>query len=387
MNFELDDEHQQLVHLVERFVADELVPLEPKLLAKEATGGESVLDHADLSRINAKAQALGLWGMDAPEEFGGTDLPHVAVTAVNMVLGRSITAYTFPPDSPNLRMLMVTANEAQRERYLAPYVRGETVSAMGISEPGAGADPRRMKTRAVRTDEGWRISGTKIWISKADKADFTIVMALTSAPNAERPEMSAFLVDQGLPGITVSSPIRMIGGSYTYEVAYDDVVVPEGALLGEEGTGFGPMQARLATRRLEIAAWCIGAAERALDMLMSHVKERVTFGVPLSDRQAVQWWIADGAAGIRACRLMAFEIAWRLDRGEDVSTLVSMIKVQATDMATQVIDNAMQAFGAMGTSKEMPLHLLAARVRLMRIYDGPTEIHRWVVARNLLRAH
>ena len=325
--------------------------------------------------------------MDAPEEFGGTDLPHVAVTAVNMVLGRSITAYTFPPDSPNLRMLMVTANEAQRERYLAPYVRGETVSAMGISEPGAGADPRRMKTRAVRTDEGWRISGTKIWISKADKADFTIVMALTSAPNAERPEMSAFLVDQGLPGITVSSPIRMIGGSYTYEVAYDDVVVPEGALLGEEGTGFGPMQARLATRRLEIAAWCIGAAERALDMLMSHVKERVTFGVPLSDRQAVQWWIADGAAGIRACRLMAFEIAWRLDRGEDVSTLVSMIKVQATDMATQVIDNAMQAFGAMGTSKEMPLHLLAARVRLMRIYDGPTEIHRWVVARNLLRAH
>lgn len=386
MNFELDDEHQQLVRLVERFVADELAPLEPKLLAREAAGGEAILEQSDLEKVDHKAQALGLWGMDAPEEFGGSDLPHVAVTAVNLVLGRTVVPYNFPPDSPNLRMLMAAADAEQRERYLAPYVRGTTISAIGISEPGAGSDPRRMKTRAVKTPEGWRISGTKIWISKADKADFTIVMALTSLPDAARQEMSAFLVDQNLPGIAVSSPIRMIGGTYTYEVVYDDVIVPHGALLGAEGQGFGPMQTRLATRRLEIATWCIGAAERALEMMMSHVKERVTFGVPLSERQSVQWWIADAATGIRSCRLLAFEIAWRLDRGEDVSTLVSMIKVQATDLATQVIDHAMQAFGAMGASKEMPLHMMAARVRLMRIYDGPTEIHRWVVARDLLRA-
>ncbi|PXA88125.1 acyl-CoA dehydrogenase [Nostoc sp. 3335mG] len=385
MNFELDDEHQQLVRMVERFVEEELIPLEPKLLEREAAGGEAIVEPDDLARIDAKAQELGLWGMDAPEELGGSDLPHVAVTAVNLVLGRTIVPYTFPPDSPNLRMLMTAANADQRDRYLAPYIAGKTISAIAISEPGAGSDPRRMRTRAVRTQEGWRITGTKIWISKANKADFTIVMALTSAPDASRQEISAFIVDRDVPGISVSSPIQMIGGTYTYEVVYDDVLVPAGALLGSEGKGFGPMQTRLATRRLEIASWCIGTAERALEMMIAHVKERITFGVALSDRQAVQWWIADGAAAIRSCRLLAYEIAWRLDKGEDVSTLVSMIKVQATDMATQIIDNTMQAFGAMGASKEMPFHMMAARVRLMRIYDGPTEIHRWVVARDILR--
>lgn len=386
MNFELTEEQQQIVALVERFVTDSLLPLEAAILEKEACGGEATLPPETLARIDARAKELGLWGMDAPEELGGTDLPHVVVTAANIALARSITSYTFPPDSPNLKMLMTAANAEQKERYLAPDAAGKTISAIGISEPGAGADPRRMRTRAVRTDDGWRINGTKIWISKADKADFTIVMALTSRPDAVKPAMSAFLLDQDLAGITVSSPIRMIGGTYTYEVHYDDVLVPENALLGVEGEGFGPMQTRLATRRLEIACWCIGIAERALEMMMAHVKERVTFGQPLADRQAVQWWIADAAAGIRSCRLLAFDIAWRIDRGEDVSTLVSMIKFQATDMATKVVDDAMQAFGAMGASKEMPLHLMAAKVRLMRIYDGPSEVHRWVVARDLLRA-
>lgn len=397
MNFELAEEHRLLVDLVERFVEDELVPLEARLLEREAHGGEAVLDPSDTARIDARSKQLGLWGMDAPEEFGGADLPHVAVAAVNIVLGRTVVPYTFPPDSPNLRMLTAAASEAQRERYLRPYVEGKLVSAIGISEPGAGSDPRRMRTRAVRVPGGWRLTGTKIWISKADKADFTIVMALTSPPGTAqgvsagtagtaKPEMSAFLVDRGLPGISVGKPIRMIGGTWTYEVSYDDVPLPEDALLGREGKGFGPMQTRLATRRLEIACWSIGAAERAMQLMMRHVKERVTFGQPLSDRQTVQWWIADAAARVRTCRLLAFEIAWRLDRGEDVGTLVSMIKFHATDMAAKVVDDAMQAFGAMGMSKEMPLHMLAAQVRLMRIYDGPSEVHRWVVARDLLRA-
>lgn len=386
MNFELSEEHRQIVDLVERFVADELMPLEAGILEKEARGEECILAADDLARIDARAKELGLWGMDAPVELGGSDLPHTVIAATNMALSRTVVPYTFPPDSPNLRMMMAAADADQQARYLAPYVEGKTISAIGISEPDAGSDPRRMRTRAVRTETGWRINGTKIWISKANKADFTILMALTSSPDDGRPAISAFLVDQDLPGITVSSPIRMIGGTYTYEVSYEDVDVPESALLGIEGQGFGPMQTRLATRRLEIASWCIGIAERALDMMLAHVKERVTFGQRLADRQAVQWWIANAAAGIRSCRLLTFDIAWRLDKGEDVSTLVSMIKYQATDMATQVVDDAMQAFGAMGASKEMPLHLMAAKVRLMRIYDGPSEIHRWVVARDLLRA-
>ena len=386
MNFELAEEHRMVVELVRRFVVDELIPLEPALLEREATGEEAVLRPEDTARIDARSRELGLWGLDVPEAFGGTDLPQVAVAAVNMELGRTVAPYTFPPDSPNLKMLLAAADEGQQERYLIPYVEGRTISAIGISEPGAGSDPRRMQTRAIRTNSGWVLNGSKIWISKADKADFTIVMALTSKPGAPKPSMSAFLVDRGTPGVMVGKPIRMIGGTWTYEMVLADVALPAEALLGVEGGGFAPMQTRLATRRLEIACWAIGTAQRALEMMTAQAKERVTFGQPLADRQSVQWRIAEAAADIRTCRLLALETAWRLDRGEDVSTLVSMIKFRAADMAHAVVDGAMQVFGAMGMSKEMPLHMMAARVRLMRIYDGPSEIHRWVVARDLLRA-
>lgn len=386
MHFELGDEDRQVLQLVERFVAEELLPLEPGVLQTEASGGEALLGRDAVAVLDGRARNLGLWGLDAPAELGGAGLSHLTVAAVNIAMGRTVTPYSFPPDSPNLQMLLETATEAQRERYLAPYVRGETISAIGISEPGAGSDPRGMRTRARRVPEGWLISGAKTWISKADKADFTIVMALTSPPGAERPAMSAFIVDADVKGMTVSEPIRMIGGTQTFEVHFDDVLVPEDAMLGAEGQGFAPMQTRLATRRLEIACWCIGMAERALSMMIGHVKERQTFGQPLSERQMVQSWIAEAAIGIRTCRLLALEIGWRLDQGEDVSTLVSMVKLQATDMATRVVDDAMQAFGAMGMSKEMPLHLMAARIRLMRIYDGPSEVHRWVVARNVLKS-
>ena len=155
-------------------------------------------------------------------------------------------------------------------------------------------------------------------------------------------------------------------------------------MLGREGEGFAPMQLRLSTRRLQMAALSIGAAERALAMLCGHASQRVTFGVPLAERQAIQWWVADAAARIRAARLMTYETAWKLDLGRDVRTDISMVKVYATEMASEIIDHAMQTFGAMGMTKEMPLQLMAAQARLMRIYDGPSEVHRWVVARNIL---
>jgi acyl-CoA dehydrogenase len=167
-------------------------------------------------------------------------------------------------------------------------------------------------------------------------------------------------------------------------VVLEDCRVPGWKLLGEEGQGFGPMQIRLGTRRMEMAAWCIGAAQRALDMMTDYAPQRVTFGQRLSERQSIQWWVADGATKIHAARLMAYHCAWKLDQGQDVRTEISMLKVYATEMAQEIIDNAMQAFGAMGMTREMPLNILAGRVRNMRIYDGPSEVHRMVVARNLM---
>ena len=384
MDFELSEEHRMLKELVARFVADALVPLEPNVLERESRGEGAGLTESERKPIDAKARELGLWGLDAPTEFGGSDLPVEAMVGVHEELGKTVTPYTFPPDSPNLRMLMVAANPAQRQTYLGPYARGETISAIGISEPGAGADPAAMITRAVRDGDQWVINGRKIWISRARDADFTILMAVTDKTKGARGGISAFLIDKGTPGFNVLRRIPMIGGHVTYEIALEDCRVAADKLLGKEGQGFAPMQVRLSTRRAQMACWCIGIAQRAVDMICAHARQRVTFGAPLADRQTIQWWVADAAMQIHACRLMVYDAACKIDRGRDARSEVSMIKVFATEMAWDIIDKAMQTFGAMGMAKEIPLQLMASKVRLMRIYDGPSEVHRWVIARNLL---
>jgi acyl-CoA dehydrogenase len=384
LDFELAEEHRMLKDLVARFVRDELMPLEPAVLAREAEGKGLGLGPAEHKRLDEISRSLGLWGLDAPEDIGGSDLPAMAMVGVEEELGRTVTPYTLPPDSPNLRMLMATVNERQRVAYLEPYVRGETISAIGISEPGAGGDPAGMTTHADRDGDDWVINGRKIWISRAEDADFTILMALTNREKRARGGISAFLVDKGTPGFNVLRRIPMVGGAVTYEIALEDCRVEGWKLLGTEGNGFAPMQLRLGTRRIQMAAWSVGMAQRALDMILEYAPQRVTFGVPLSERQAIQWWVADAATKIHAARLMTYDCAWKLDQGRDVRLEISMIKAFATEMAWEVVDHAMQTFGAMGMTKELPLQQMAAKLRTMRIYDGPTEVHKWVVARNLL---
>jgi acyl-CoA dehydrogenase len=384
MNFELEEDHRLLQDLVARFVREMLIPLEQKVLERDASGQGAYLSHEERDRIDARSRDMGLWGLDAPEDVGGADLPAVAMIGVNIEMGKTCVPYHLPPDSPNLRMLMATVNEDQRERYLAPYVQKGTVSAIGISEPGAGADPAAMMTRAVREGDEWVINGRKIWITRAADADFTILMAVTDKQKGARGGISAFLIDKGTAGFNVLRRIPMIGGQFTYEVALENCRVPVGNLLGVEGQGFAPMQIRLSTRRLQMASWSIGMAHRALEMMLEYAPQRVTFGEPLANRQAVQWWITDAATRIKAATLMTYETAWKLDQKADVRTEVSMVKAYATEMAWEVLDHAMQMYGAMGMTKELPLSLMAQQMRTMRIYDGPTEVHKWVVARNLL---
>ena len=384
MNFQLDSEHQVLKDLVAGFVREELIPLEPTLMAREAETGRMALSPQEHARLDANSKERGLWGLDAPIEMDGMDLPVVAMVGVNEELGKSITPYELPPDSPNLRMLLKAASDAQRATYLAPYARGETVSAMAISEPGAGADPSAMATRAERDGDDWVINGRKIWITRADRADWSIVMAVTDKAKGSRGGISAFIVDKGTPGFIVERRIPMLGGHATFEVLVDNCRVPASQMLGVEGQGFAPMQARLSSRRLQMAAWCTGIAQRALDLMCEYAGQRKTFGAMLADRQTVQWWVADAATRIHACRLMTYEAAARVDSGDEARVQLSMVKVFATEMAWEVVDRAMQVFGAMGMTKELPLQQMANHVRLMRIYEGPSEVHRWVVARDLL---
>ncbi|MSO91558.1 MAG: acyl-CoA dehydrogenase [Acetobacteraceae bacterium] len=381
--FKLAEEHRMLQELVEKFVDRELIPLEKSVLAREASGGNVSLPDEQEQALRVKCKELGLWGLDVPEKLGGANLPTVALMAIQEEIGRTCTPFTFPPDSPNLHMLMAVASEEQMRKYLEPYARGEANSCIAISEPGAGGDPSGMLTRAVKDGDDWVINGRKIWVSRVPKADFIILMARVG--QGQRHEgVTAFIVERGTKGFTIEREIRMLGGARTYELIFEDVRIPDCQRLGEVGKGFAPMQLRLTVRRLQMGAWSIGITRRALAMMMEHVKQRVTFGEKLSDRQVIQWWIADAATKIHACRLMVMDAAAKADAGHDVRTEASMIKVFSTEMAQETLDHAMQSFGAMGMTKELPLQLLMQRVRMMRVYEGPSEVHRMTIARRLL---
>lgn len=373
--------------LTVKFVDDFLMPLENGVLEREAQGGFNRLLPEDQARLKEKCRELGLWGLDLPEEFGGVNLPNTALVTLDEELGRTIVPFTIPPDSPNLHMMMAACNEEQKERYMMPYSRGETVSAIGISEPGAGSDPRRMTMKAVKQGDSWVLNGSKIWITRGDVMHHIIVMAQADPGDGGRGGITAFFVDADTPGCKVSREIRMLGGQVTYEVALEDCRIPAANLLGEIGKGFEPMQTRLTRRRLEMAAWSIGIARRALEMLIEQANQRTLFGTKLADKQAIQWWIADLSTKIHATRLLALDCAWKEDQGKDVRTEASMLKTYATEMATEAVDKSMQAWGAMGMTKEMPLHMLGTEIRTMRIYDGPSEVHRMVVARSLLKGY
>ena len=282
---------------------------------------------------------------------------------------------------------MAVGSDEQKAKYMEPYAQGEMQSAIAISEPEAGADPSAMKTRAVRDGDQWVINGRKIWVSRIPTADFTILMAVTDPALGARGGMTAFIVDKDAPGFIVEREIPMIGGSRTWELVFDDLRLDDSQVLGEVGQGFAPMQKRLTVRRLEMGSMCIAYASRALQMMCDHVQQREVFGEKLADRQAIQWWIADAATKIHATRLMVADAARKQDRGEDVRTEASMLKVFATEMATEVVDNAMQSFGAMGMTREMPFAVMSQQLRLARIYEGPTEVHRMVVARRSIREY
>ena len=383
MPVELAEEHRMLQDLVAKFVEDELMPLEARIIEREIKGERLRLTKEEEAPLLAKCKELGLWALDAPEELGGANLPAIALMGVNEELSRTIVPFIFPPDSPNLHMLMTTATAEQKKKYMEPYARGEAKSAIAISEPGAGGDPSGMTTRAEMVGNEWVINGRKIWVSRVPEADFMVLMARVGS-GKKHEGVTAFIVEKGTKGFEIAREIPMLGGHRTYELVFEDMRLPADAILGKVGEGFAPMQLRLNVRRLQIGAWAIGMSRRALDMMCSHVKQRTTFGALLADRQAIQWWIADAATQIHACRLMVHDAAAKLDRGEDVRQVASMIKVFATEMATEVIDNAMQSFGAMGVTKELPLQLMAQKVRVMRVYEGPTEVHRATIARRVL---
>ncbi|MGA0023686.1 MAG: acyl-CoA dehydrogenase family protein [Burkholderiales bacterium] len=389
MDFTLPEEVRMLRDTVARFAREELLPLERDVIKREAERGLTdapLIDPDAEKELNRKAKAIGLYGIDVPEEYGGQNLGMLAKAVVIEELKTSIVPFVLPPDSPNLWMLRQTCKGDQIQKYLLPYASGEKKSAIAISEPGAGSDPAGMKTRAEYKNGKWILNGQKIWISHARHADFLIAMAVTDPAKGSRGGMTAFLVDKGTKGLSIPSVFNTMGEHSPYAVYFDNVELSEDQVLGEVGNGFGPMQNRLGVRRMEIACRALGYARRCMDYMLKQANERKTFGALLADRQQVQWWLADSWQEMEMVRWITWRLAWKMDQGDtNWRREAAMVKLQGSEMIGRVADRAVQLLGGMGVAKELPIEYIYRACRVLRIFEGPSEVHRWFISRDLLR--
>jgi (R)-benzylsuccinyl-CoA dehydrogenase/naphthyl-2-methylsuccinyl-CoA dehydrogenase len=304
------------------------------------------------------------------------------------LVGFSHHGFTLPPDAPNLYYLDDCCNKEQREKYFIPYCNDEIDSAMAVTEPDAGSDVSGLKTKAEKKGGKWVINGTKTFISKCDYSKvFFILIAVTNPEAPTKNRFTAFLIDKDQPGLRIGRQIPVIGAMPTWDLILEDVEVDDSAILGDEGNAFIPLQNRFGVRRLELSAHCTGMAERLIQMMIDQANNRVTFGKPLAERQTVQNWIADSTMELEQARLSLYYAAWKSDQGfKDLRIEGACNKVTATEMLSRVSDRAIQMHGGLGLSHELGIEYVARMVRIWRILEGPSEIHRWLIARQLLRS-
>jgi len=380
--WELPAELEDLRRAVADFVAREVRPREEGL-DFDAIG----LADADRRALQAKARAAGLWCLASPREYGGAGLGAlsqavVAEEAAQCRLGAYVPAGgAFGSDPP---VVIFKGTREQIERYAVPQIRGDGGKAfVAISEPSGGSDPARsIETRAVRDGDEYVLNGTKTWISGALQATWGIVYTRTGAPG-ERSGISCFVVERDTPGLAMR-PIPVIRAWYPAELSFQDCRIPAANLIGREGDGFALADLWLTRARIPYAAGVIGVACAALRIAIDHAKHRRAFGGPLADKQAIQWMIADSEIELRAARLLVYQAAWKADLGRDFRTDASIAKVFATEAAGRVVDRCIQILGGMGVARELPLERWYRELRVKRIGEGPSEVHRMVVARSLL---
>jgi acyl-CoA dehydrogenase len=381
IDFSLPEETRLLVDTVRRFVETEVHPVEDEVDRTATVPAEL------LKVMKAKAQALGLFAMNMPVEVGGGGLSCVEHCLVEEEFGKTSDALIRRVFGQVYPMLMACRGE-QIEKYLLPTVKGDRICAMAITEPEAGSDAASITTTARLEDGAWVLNGTKHFISDGDIADYVIVMALTDKEKRARGGITLFLVDRGTPGFSVARTQPMMGhrGYGHAELVFDQCRVPGGAVLGEVGSGFKLiMKSVLQIRLAHIGARAVGMAQRALEMMRKHAAQRRQFGQPIGEFQMVQKLIADSATEIFGVKMMVMNAAWEIDQGLEPRDKVSMIKVAASEMQGRVVDRAIQVFGGMGFSKDLPLERMYRDARVTRIYDGTSEIHRMLIARSTIK--
>jgi acyl-CoA dehydrogenase len=380
---ELETTRQRVTAFMDQYV----YPNEDKMVEDEGLPAELERD------LQAKVKAEGLWAPHLPPEWGGMGIGFIGQALVNEIIGRSVIAPRLfgnaAPDAGNAELLIISATEEQKEKYLQPLATGEVRSCFAMTEPEvAGSDPTGLRTSAVRDGNEWVINGHKWFISGAIGSAFAIVMAVTDSSADAHHRSSMILVPTNTPGFNIVRAVPVMGSGGVgghCEIRFEDCRVPVGNLLGEAGQGFKLAQARLGPGRIQHCMRWIGAAQRSFEMMCRYALNRQSFGEPLGKKQTVQNWIADSAAEINAARLMTLNAAWKLDRGDDSRVEISLIKFFGARVLHDVIDRAIQVHGALGYSKDTPLEMFYRDARAARIYDGPDEVHRQVVAQRILK--
>jgi alkylation response protein AidB-like acyl-CoA dehydrogenase len=387
MDLELTEQQRLIQQTCRQFTQDQIVPLEA-----EMDPDAYELPAAEFARLSAMAKEMGFWNLDAPAEVGGPGLDLLTLTVCYEETAQhrsglyTPTYGTFGMHGAGAGLAQLyDADDYQREHYLYPLLRGEKRGCFALTEPSGGSDPARaIQTKAVRDGDDWLINGSKIFISGAAVADFAVVFTRTDAAKG-REGVTCFIVDTASPGFEVRRIVHTLRSSEpATELSFDDVRVPNRNILGEIGGGFTLANQRLTRNRVTYASACTGVAVAAHQMAVAYAKQRETFGAPLSSRQAIQWMLVDNEIDIRTARWLTYDAADKADRGKPYRFEAAMAKLVASEGGGRVVDRCIQVHGGYGVTKDLPLERWYREMRIRRIGEGPSEVQRHIMARDIL---
>lgn len=384
MNLKLNDEQQMIVDTVRAFVTNELIPYEDEVEETNAVSAELQ------QQIIDKSLQYGLYAANMPEEYGGADLDAVSLTLMERELGRTSFALQHFVCRPS--NILRACKGDQIEKWLIPTIEGKRHDCLAMSEPNAGSDVRGMECTATRDGDHYVIKGSKHFISHADVSDYCILFAATGemeTPRGIRKKITSFLVDFDTPGVTVQDGYDVVShkGYNNSIIDFDNARVPVVNILGEEHKGFDVAGVWLGSTRLTVAAFCVGRAQRTLELATEWAANREQFGKPIGKNQGVSFKLADMATQIRAAEWLTLDAAFKTDQGTAKDEDYAMAKLYASEMLAMVTDEAVQIFGGMGLAEENPVVRFWRDARVERIWDGTSEIQRHIISRSLLRPH
>jgi len=380
MDFDIPDELQLLARTVRDFVETRLHPIEQQIEERDEIPDEIVREMA----------ALGFFGLPFPAEYGGAGAGDLGYCLALEQFGRTSAAFSNligAHTSIGSMSIYLGGTDEQKRRYLPDLTAGRKLAAFSLTEPSSGSDAASIQTTARKDGGRWLLNGTKIWVTNGPIADVVVVYAANDRAKGARGGITAFIVERQFKGFRVGKIDEKMGlrGSKTGELIFEDCEVPEGNVLGGEvGTGFRTALGALDIGRVSLAAGAVGTAQFLLELGIAHAKRRKQFGQPIAANQAIQWMLADSAVEIHAARLMVYDAAAKLDRGVRASREAAMVKLYASELANRVADRVLQIHGGMGYMKDSPVERAYRDVRILRIYEGTSEVQRLIIAEDLL---